>query len=94
MNARLPEKLRMSTRVKLSGDRDRHETQRRDLKDSEKRMGILQKQGGLKVTLISLHGLIRGHNLELGPDWHIADVQIRWYDGCEQVDPWKAKDER
>lgn len=36
--------------------------------DSRARMSILEKQGGLKVSLISLHGLIRGQNCELGRD--------------------------
>ena len=58
----------MSTTFNLSVDDDREESPNRVDRNSENQMSILQKQGGLKVTLISLHGLIRGHDSELGRD--------------------------
>jgi len=59
----LQEKHRVSTSsTVITPDHDHVE------KDSRSRMSILRKKGGLKITLISLHGLIRGHDCELGRD--------------------------
>ena len=58
----------MNTKLNFSVDYDCEETLSRAEENSKSSMSILQKQGGLKVSLISLHGLIRGHDLELGRD--------------------------
>ena len=58
----------MSTTFNNSVDDDLEVPLERVADNSQDLMSILQKHGGLKVSLISLHGLIRGHDSELGRD--------------------------